>query len=340
MKVLVDAVYINNSGGLVLLRYLIDEITKREMDIHFLLDERVRKYNLLPDSKATYMVGSEKNRNNFYKLYGSDFDSVLCFGNIPPTIRLKADVSTLFQNVILAKLPAQVPLLRRPKWLLKRYYIKRIKMNTDRWIVQTSNTKGLIASSFDVDPESIIICPFFDESKFPPIDGATKECYDYSYVAKCIPEKNHKLLLLAWIELAKMGLYPKLHITISNYPRDIQSLLDLALSLGCNIVNHGFCDLEQVKEIYKMSKAVVYTSMNESFGLGMIEAMNMGCDVIGPNLPYVTSICNPSERFDYDAHSLAEAIVKYEKGGSPKTENFVKNEIDRFLAIINDKHDL
>lgn len=229
---------------------------------------------------------------------------------------------------------AKVPMLQRPKWVLKRYYIRSLKSNTDRWIVQTSNTKNLIADSFAIDPAKIEICPFFDESKFPPGENIRNEGCDYSYIAKCIPEKNHVLLLQAWIELAKMGITPTLHLTISDYPQNIESLLEQASSLGCNIVNHGYCDLDQVKEIYKKSKAVVYTSMNESFGLGMIEAMNMGCDVIGPNLPYVTSICQPSELFDYNAKSLAEAIANYEKGASPKTVGFVKNEIDRFIGIL------
>lgn len=335
MKILLDAVYVNNSGGLVLLFYLISELEKRNADVFYLLDERIRHKNVVPEEKVQYICGSEKMRDVFYKKKGSFFDRVLCFGNIPPTRRLMAEVFTFFQNVILLDLPKQVGLVKRPKWLLKRIYIRFLKNNTDRWLVQTSNTKSLISKSLRVELTRIEICPFFDESKFPPIEKNQNEGKDYSYIAKCIPEKNHELLLQAWIELAKMGLHPKLHITISDYPQNIQSLMDLAKSSGCEIENHGFCNLDQVKEIYKKSKAVVYTSMNESFGLGMIEAMNMGCDVIGPNFPYVTSICQPSELFNYNAESLAKAIVRYEKGESPRTVGFIKNEIDRFIDIIN-----
>ena len=35
--VLVDAIYVNNSGGLVLLKYLIEELEASELDIFYIL---------------------------------------------------------------------------------------------------------------------------------------------------------------------------------------------------------------------------------------------------------------------------------------------------------------
>lgn len=331
---LLDAIYINNSGGLVLLRYLLKEIRKRGIDCHFLLDERVRGLNFAPDSESTYLVGSEKNRNAFYKERGAEFSNVLCFGNIPPTIRLKAKVFTFFQNVTLADLPKQVPLKEQPKWLLKRLYIRKLKKNTDGWIVQTSNTASLISRKMGVDRDNINVCPFYDESVFSMIDYTKENAQDYAYIAKAIPIKNHTLLLQGWIALAKLGITPRLHLTIVEYTNNIAELLKEADSIGCKIENHGQCTLEQVKEIYDKCKAVVYTSMNESFGLGMIEAMNRGCDVIGPDMDYVKTICQPSEFFEYKAQALADAVKKYELGESPKTNRLINNDIERFIELI------
>lgn len=333
MKLLLDATYINNSGGFVLLQYLIEELRSRNVDCYFLLDERIKDKDIVPGEYVTYIVGSEKNRNSFYKTEGDKFSHVLCFGNIPPTIRLKAKVFTFFQNVTLAELSRLVPLKERPKWLLKRYYIKRLKRNTDFWIVQTSNTKEILSRKMGVDSNDIITCPFYNDKIFPTIVQKKEVANDYAYIAIALPTKNHQLLLEAWIKLAETDIYPTLHLTIENYPKEVEKLLTIAKNKGCNIINHGKCSLEEVKAIYEQCKSVVYTSMNESFGLGMIEAMNMGCDVIAPNMNYVNSICKPSESFEYNADSIAEAVIRYERGNSPSTLCQVNNEIDRFIRI-------
>ena len=39
--ILLDAVYINNGGGFVLLKYLIDFFEKKSLDVFYLLDSRV-----------------------------------------------------------------------------------------------------------------------------------------------------------------------------------------------------------------------------------------------------------------------------------------------------------
>ena len=334
--VLIDAVYINTSGGLVLLKYFIRELLSCGYPkLFFLLDERIERLDLVPLDNVKYVKGTERERARFYKEKGEKFDRILCFSNVPPAIKLKAKVYTLFQNVILLKLPKQTALLQRPKWLLKRLYIRLHKGYTDKWIVQTNNTKQLLSSSLSEPYNKIIVCPFFDESQFSyasvPLSNGRN---DYSYIAKYIPEKNHLMLIEAWRILAKEGAYPTLHITIDNYPDNIERLLRLAQSEGCKIINHGFCDLDEIKHIYKNSKAVVYSSMNESFGLGMVEAINMGCDVIGPDLPYVTSICEPSEKFEYNAEAMAAAINRYEKGDSPKTRSKIKNQIKELIELL------
>lgn len=338
MKLLFDAVYINNSGGLVLLKYIVHELLNINADVYFLLDERIRHHDLINGNNVKYIVGSEVKRKLFYKEHGNEFHTIFCFGNIPPTIRLHAKVYTYFQNVTLLKLTKQIPLILWPKWLLKRFYIKLIKHNSDKWIVQTTYTKQLVIKTLDVLESDVLLYPFYNESVFCNIEKESVNATDYAYIAKCIPEKNHRMLIAAWLELAKRGVKPTLHITMDNLQEDIQQMIDKTNRLGGKIINHGFCLLEQVKEIYEQSKAVVYTSMNESFGLGMIEAMNMGCDVIGPKFPYVTSICEPSESFDYNLGSLVESIVRYEKGMSPKTRCLVRNQINELIELLTNNN--
>lgn len=334
MYILLDAVYVNNSGGLVLLKYLVRELQKSKAKVFYLLDERIKILNLLSSNNVEYVTGSEKARNSFYNSHKDEFNVVLCFGNIPPIRRLNAKVYTYFQNVTLFDISKQIPLKLWPKWLLKRFYIKWLKRNSDKWIVQTTNTQQLVMQTLKLQEQDVLLYPFYDESAFPSITEKSTAANDYAYIAKFIPEKNHRMLVSAWLELARRGITPTLHITADGLPADILQLIDDTNTLGGRIINHGFCNLEQVKSIYEISKAVVYTSMNESFGLGMIEAMNLSCDVIGPKLPYVNSICEPSESFDYNVNSLVEAIILYEQGTSSKTRCLVKNQIKELIELL------
>ena len=94
---------------------------------------------------------------------------------------------------------------------------------------------------------------------------------------------------------------------------------------------------KQVIELYGMSKAIVYPSHNESLGLGIVEALVAGCDVIGANLPYIHSICHPSVVFDpYNPESIADAIEEYEKEENHKSVLTIYNHIDELIELLSD----
>ena len=66
--VLIDAVYINTSGGLVLLKYFIRELLSCEYPkLFFLLDERIERLDLVPLDNVKYVKGTERERLRFYK---------------------------------------------------------------------------------------------------------------------------------------------------------------------------------------------------------------------------------------------------------------------------------
>ena len=96
--ILLDAIYINNSGGLRLLDYLIKTLLKKDVEFFLLADARVKgRYDSL--RVVEYMVATLQNRKCFYKLHKEDFSAVLCFGNVPPPLKMKVPVYTYFHNV-------------------------------------------------------------------------------------------------------------------------------------------------------------------------------------------------------------------------------------------------
>ncbi|WEI19376.1 hypothetical protein PY247_05195 [Acinetobacter proteolyticus] len=87
--ILIDSVYINDGGGLVLLKYLVDVLGKTELSIFYLFDERTKDIFKDVNSSKLFVENKISKRKKFYDLNKNKFSSVLCFGNVPPLSSLK-----------------------------------------------------------------------------------------------------------------------------------------------------------------------------------------------------------------------------------------------------------
>lgn len=333
---LIDALYITSSGGLILLKYLLKHLESTSLLGHVLLDSRVKDLVKLssPGISISYMDASEAKRKVFYREKAEEFSVILCFANVPPPVKVQCRVYTYFHNIFLAKLPHRASFANKLKWKIKQAYIWFKRSHTDYWIVQTANTASELRRVVGCSSR-IMILPFYDRETF--LDTSLEDQHerkDYAFVANYIPAKNHHLLVEAWCELAKRGNYPVLHLTLGNAPDDLIKRIDNARKNGVNIINHGSCEKTEVRAIYACSKATVYPSENESFGLGIIEAMECGCDVIGPKHAFIDSICVPSETFDYQPDSIADAVLRYE---NKRNKSMLKctNKITKLIQILS-----
>ena len=255
-----------------------------------------------------------------------------CFGNVPPPRRLKVPVYTYFHNINMLTLADCRGWKQKLKFFLKREYIRSIRRNSDEWFVQTSNTANELIRHLGVSDDNVELYPFYR----PPVVNATgSERTDYIFVGNDSGSKGHKELLDVWKELYKRGIERTLHLTVSSESRLYPAIEDLSKQ-GVKIVNHGIIPTEELFELYTHCKATVYPSRNESFGLGIVEAMEAGCDVIGADLPYMHAVCTPSEVFDpFSSESILKAVLKYEK--KPRhtyqhARNLVNELIDEMTA--------
>ena len=66
--ILIDALYINNGGGKVLLDYLIQELNKLDIEIFYLFDKRIENtyYLVNPKSQKCFLESSFTKRKQFY----------------------------------------------------------------------------------------------------------------------------------------------------------------------------------------------------------------------------------------------------------------------------------
>ena len=336
--ILLDALYINYGGAMSLLRYLVEELQKEKVDFFFLVDSRCGdEFKSLP--KVEYRVASLDARNAFYKQHKDEFSSVLCFGNVPPPIKMKAKVYTYLHNINLLRIPEIFPWKRRLKDFMKQRVIDFYGKNTDVWIVQTENTKNELKRHLLSGRKEVLVLPFYrlpeglmDAKKEK--DGRT----DYALIGELSYPRGHGIILDAWNELHKRGYDFTLHLTVSHdnerqiaYCNRVKELQ----SQGVKIINHGFVPFSEVVEIYKKSKAIVYPSLNESLGLSIIEAIEAGCDVLTSDLPYAHAICKPSKTFDpLSVDRIVDTIIQFDAVSGSRSELKVNNMIVQLIGLL------
>lgn len=332
--ILLDALYINNSGGLHLLKYLVSHLQRKEVVFYLLADARC--IGMFDRCKHVhYMTASLLERKKIYNAKGCSFSSVLCFGNIPAPIKMSVPVYTYFHNINLLTLAESHSLRKRVKAWLKREVFRHYKKNTDYWLVQTSNTANELIKHLDEKPDRVKLMPFYELSDDLLELKNIKHGEDYVYISNYTGAKGHEELLEAWRILHKRGIDKTLHLTVPNNVHPFVDCIKKAQQEGVKVVNHGFVPFDKVLELYQQSKAIVYPSHNESLGLGIIEAVTAGCDVIGSDLPFIHSICKPSMVFNpYSAESIADAIMKYEGETTTRSSLLINNKIDELIGLL------
>lgn len=156
------------------------------------------------------------------------------------------------------------------------------------------------------------------------IDKATRP--RLIYVSHPSTHKNHLSLLKAW-ELIHMKyptasllltLQPKYYNTKKKterlYDSFLKPILDYHESMKKpnKIIFLGFINYDEVQYALSNSDLMVFPSLSESFGLGLVESMNAGCPIIAADLPYAHDVvADAALYFDpNDSHSIEQTVDK------------------------------
>ena len=286
-KILIDSVYINSGGGKLILLELIKYLIKLNIidQFYFLFDNRLKiPYPILLKIKNyTLINGSEIQRTYFYWRKEKKFLSFVCMSNIPPPIFTKKPVNIYFHNDLLIN-PFKTELNLANKYInyLKKLYI--VFLNTKRytWHIQTELMRKKLLSNLLSKNNKTLISPIFfsDESNSNKKDENT-----FLYVSNFSLHKNHKRLLNAFINSAKKNNSNiKLSLTLPESVFEASFYCNTNLPRNLKIVNYGVLDTESLHNIYRSHKFLIFPSLNESFGLPLIEAINHECIVLAANL--------------------------------------------------------
>lgn len=328
--IVIDATYIWSGGGKVLLNQLISAHRDEDSDALYLLDSRLQLISM--PIRFRINGDGESGRRAFYREFGPNISRLLCLGNVPPPIRLNGNTATYFHNILIVA-PQIGAYSMRARFLfwLKKSYIRFRASHSDLFIVQTEETATLLAASLRFPKEKIKIWPFWEEGKYSDLRAVTRGQHSFGYVSLPNPHKCHELLLQAWELLRQEGLSPQLHLTI---PKGDPLLLqvDYLIQKGCAIVNHGYCD---PREIYSESSFQIFPSLNESFGLGLIEAAEAGCAILAPDKRYVYCVVEPSMTWPSDtSEAIATCVRRALVGPVPPTVIKARNELSSLMNFL------
>lgn len=319
MYSLIDAVYVNTAGGAVLLNHLIKN-TAHLPNLRYLLDER-----FVPEAevrKAAVVRPGEMSRLGFYKRNKHLLRSVLCFGNVPPPLRLECPVETYLHNrLILESSSIALMGFSAAGFLAKRMYIRFRSPNTDKFIVQTGSMAHLCSARLGVSLGKVSVKPVFQEGRYSHIRSLApqRDRHKFGYVSYPYPYKRHRLLLDAWNILAQRQLYPELHLTVPA-GHALAETCENSSKKGVKVINHGLCD---PSGIYAACAYQIYPSDLESFGLGLVESAEAGCAVIGPRHAYVSDVIEPFASWDEDNPGAVADVVERCMSQTPKPSKVV-----------------
>jgi glycosyltransferase involved in cell wall biosynthesis len=186
--------------------------------------------------------------------------------------------------------PEAIPPLTRA---YRRFSYPRSARAADAIIINSQSLRAEIGNYLQVDDRKFKLIPeAVDHELFTPGDaeaarakvaarGITKPFV--LFVSSLWPYKNCEGLLRAWA-LARVDLTDR-QLAIVGSGRDpdyLASLHALAAELGIadDVVFVGGVPLEETVSFYRAADVFVYPSLNETFGLPLLEAMACGCPVV------------------------------------------------------------
>lgn len=337
--ILIDAIYINNGGGLVLLKYLIETIKSSNLDALFLLDARVRnKIDNISLDKATYISSSLSKRYEFYKENNGRFNKILCFGNVPPPLKIKdSEVFVYFHQPLFLEVPQNFSWKNKFIYTIKQNILFCFKGNADYWLVQSPFIANKFSSKYlKGKNDKLKILPFYPELNFLQF-GKTlgRKKNSFIYVSNSSPHKNHIKLIDAFCQCFDQMQVGSLTLTVPNTDIFLNNIIQEKNNLGYPIYNAGFVNRAKLTELYLSHEYLIFPSLAESFGLGLAEAIDGGCKIIAADLSYTYEVCEPSLVFDpLSIDSIEYAIVTALQTELPYAKKLIENDISKLIQLL------
>tara|TARA_E500000331_G_C17135872_1_gene660442 strand:+ start:15 stop:1007 length:993 start_codon:yes stop_codon:yes gene_type:complete len=315
---------IKSGGGQVLLDYLISYLNKYHKNIKVLvhLDHR---YNCSNFPKKQMSFKNYKSVFSKIFLFLKFKKNTLYFGNLPPLIKGENNY-VYFHNTFLLATNKTLILSRKFKYLLQKYFLFLFSNNVSELICQTPYIKKRIIDQFS---SKVDVIPFFNDQ----LTDFQKKIYDFCYISLDNPHKNHRNLLRAIEILSSKGIKFTFALTVPESNILLCERIKKINNAGViRIFNFGVVNYDQSRLIMNKSAHLVFPSLEESFGLPLLEAVFSNTKVIAAQLPYVNEVIDASLYFDpLNPIDISEKMLFSLKNNLELSKSRVENDVEKLI---------
>lgn len=345
--ILIDAANVAG-GGAVLLQCLLRQLDARNLP-YFVLRKADVPLDVPADRCANVRVGLLNRRATlraYIRAVGPT--TILCFGNFPPPFATGIRTITYVHNPHYVRGHDRRNFNRQHDLnrVLRRTYLRANLKHSDWFVVQTPLVAQAFTATFGVPAGRVRVLPFYDEARIRFIGdeqrraGVAKTPAAFLYASSSEPHKNHGALLRAWELLFAQGYAPTLHLTVSpRSPYTTPALLaeiDRLQRHGLRIENHGQLPYDDLLRLAYRCAACVFPSVNETLGLGLVEAYWLGNGILAGRRPYLPHVVRPSAGFDpHDPADIARAVRRHLTEPGPAPALVLPNRLDAFVGLLS-----
>ena len=338
--ILIDAVFIHEGGGKLLLKLLLEKLKEKGVSFFVLFDRRLQNDAITSHSYLEFADGFTE-RSIFYFKNRSRFSTVFCLGNIPPfPFQKKSRVIVYFHSTLFLDKPYEITIKSRLSRYLKNWIFRKLVSRDYVWIVQTLRVKQRLVEQKILLPENIKVYPFFESVNYLIQNlSSTKRIKDtFLFIGNATSHKNHKLLIEAFCKLYDNEKRGTLILTVTKEYLEVFNLIEEKQKLGYPVLNMGYIENKsEIIKLYLQSEFYINPSLTESFGLTLIEAAECGCRILSCDLPYVDEVCTPSLKFiSGSLDSIYEAMKYSLENQLPLPQSKVKSRLEEISNIIAD----
>lgn len=303
--VVINAVSVREGGSLVVLRQLLSRMVTLRPDWHWHVATNLEAHRAVADvAGATFHVYPERAISGlrvrwWYEhelpalLRRTDADLLFSQTNYLPARRLPCPSLLLvqhaghFSRMFGSLVDQSTGLSGRLGWWLKGRWVRSSVRAAQRVTVQTQALAQSIVEDVGIPPEHVVVIPHGsglatggERNTARTIDPAAP--VRIGCISKHGVQKNFRVILQATRHLKSAGLRPVVVLTLPHAAAETKALLEISRSLGVDdcIENHGELEPAQIDTLYRTLHVFVFSSVCESFGFPMVEAMAYGLPLV------------------------------------------------------------
>lgn len=360
-NVFISAFNIHTGGGYVLL----EDLLKISKKIIFLLDYRIKnkkninkfflKINFFVKNKILIRIL----KFIFFCLKANKKNSVfICLNSLPPFFRIKSKTIIFIQNTFFFENLIGNNLNLKFRILFEKIWFKLGIQYCDEFWVQTETMKKNLKKYFfrnkikKVNLNRIYIRTLVDKKSFLALKkhfkkktfnkiyfSNKKKIKLFFYPADGYAHKNHTNLIKAFNSL-KQSLKWKLILTINYKSLDeIYKKNNISHETQSKIINLGQIRRAKVMKILKLCDVLIFPSINESFGLPLLEGCLLRKPILASNRDYVFDILKkPNSKLLFNCFSyksIANKIKYFINADRIKYSCQLKPQLSKFCDAAN-----